>query len=96
MDILSRQRKSHHISTQFKFAIEFKENDQLLSVEVIARTAKKALNIFRKHYPGEVKVVKVYSPKERKRYAPKLQKTFATTEAKRITDEIFGSNESST
>lgn len=94
MDILSRQRRSKvGIATQFRFAIEFTEDKQARTVEVLARTKKKALNIFRKHYPSDdVKVLCVYSPKERKRYAPKLQKTFATTEAKRITDEIFGSN----
>jgi hypothetical protein len=97
MDILSRQRKSKvGISPQFKFAVQFREYDEVRTVEVLARTKKKALNYFRKHYPGyDVTVMRVYSPKERKRHAPELQKTFATDEAKRITDEIFSSNNES-
>ena len=92
MDILSRQRRSKvGISTQFKFAIEFTEDKQTRTVEVLARTKKKALNYFRKHYPSvDVIVLHVYSPKERKRYAPNIQKTFASEEAKRITNEVFG------
>jgi hypothetical protein len=105
MDILSRQRKSRvGISPQFRFAIKFSEmyivagvsSRETRTVEVLARTKKKALNYFRKHYPGDgVEVIQIFSPKERKRHAPQLQKTFATDEAKRITDEIFGSNNES-
>jgi hypothetical protein len=105
MDILSRQRRSKvGISPQFKFAVQFREtyyqagvsSSAISTVEVLARTKKKALTYFRKHFTGEdVEVVKIFSPKERKRHAPQLQKTFATNEAKRITDEIFGSNNES-
>ena len=97
MDILSRQRRSKvGIAKQFKFAVQFREDDEVRSVEVLARTKKKALNYFKKHYPGcDVAVIRIFSPKERKRHAPQLQKTFATDEAKRITDEIFGSNNES-
>lgn len=100
MDILSRQRRSKvGISPQFRFAIQFRnwneENEQTKTVEVLARTKKKALNYFRKHYPFSVSIVRVYSPKERKRYAPNIQETFAREEAKRITDEVFGSTNAS-
>lgn len=91
MDVLSRQRRSKvGISPQFRFAIQFEEDNQTRSVEVLARTKKKATNYFRKHYPSpDIKIVRVYSPKERKRYASDSQKTFATEEAARIAKSCF-------
>lgn len=101
MDILSRQRRTRkNINPEFRFAIKFWEiyyragvmSEEMRTVEILARTKKKALNYFRKHYPGDTgDIIKVYSPKERKRYAPNIQETFAREEAKRITDEVFGS-----
>jgi hypothetical protein len=96
MDVLSRQRRSKvGISPQFRFAIQFEEDNQTRSVEVLARTKKKALSIFRKHYPSDnIKVLRVFSPKERKRYAADNQKTFATEEAARIAKSCFSPAES--
>ena len=102
MDILSRQRRTKtNINPEFRFGVKFVDEfedpgNEFTVVEVLARTKKKALNYFRKHFhQPDAHVVCVYSPKERKCYAPKIQKTFATDEAKRITDEIFGSNNES-
>jgi len=102
MDVLSRQRRSKvGISPQFRFAIQFEEHDELedrsaiRTVEVLARTKKKATNYFRKHYPdADVSIVRVFSPKERKRYASDSQKTFATEEAARIAKSCFSPAES--
>jgi len=94
MDVLSRQRRSKvGISPQFRFAIQFVagyEDEEVRTVEVLARTKKKAANYFRKNYPDRhVKVLHIYSPKERKRYAADSQKTFATEEAARIAKSCF-------
>jgi len=104
MDVLSRQRRSKvGISPQFRFAIQFMITDHVIAeeaketrtVEVLARTKKKAANYFRKHYPSpDVKIVRVFSPKERKRYAADNQKTFATEEAARIAKSCFSPAES--
>lgn len=104
MDVLSRQRRSKvGISPQFRFAIQFMITDHVTAeeaketqtVEVLARTKKKATNYLRKHYPYDnIKVLRVFSPKERKRYATDNQKTFATEEAARIAKSCFSPTES--